>query len=125
MPIYGRPLRFFHDLLATALVVIIITLAYFMSLIVCISFFFIKFEIWWNDQVHRLACLEVKKITEKIGRIFTALESARPRCKSGLQLLCSLHRSLEKCKLLLRQCSESSKLYLVKFSRSVSKLGPF
>ncbi|KAJ0527430.1 putative armadillo-like helical protein [Helianthus annuus] len=63
-------------------------------------------------KVHHLACLEVKNIMEKITRIFTALESARPRCKSGLQLLCSLHKYMERCKLLLRYCSESSKLYL-------------
>ncbi|KAI7743936.1 hypothetical protein M8C21_006813 [Ambrosia artemisiifolia] len=63
-------------------------------------------------KVHRLACLEVKNIMEKVTNIFTALESARPRCKSGLQLLCSLHKCMEKCKLLLRYCSESSKLYL-------------
>lgn len=63
-------------------------------------------------KVHRSACLEVKKIMDKIAEIFTALESARPRCKSGLQLLCSLHHYMQKCKLLLRHCSESSKLYL-------------
>lgn len=63
-------------------------------------------------KVHRLACLEIKKIINKITKIFTALESARPRCKSGLQVLCSLHDCIEKCKLVLRHCSESSKLYL-------------
>lgn len=63
-------------------------------------------------KVHRLACLEVKKIMDKVTKIFTALESARPRCRSGLQVLCSLHSCMEKCKLLLRHCSESSKLYL-------------
>lgn len=63
-------------------------------------------------KVHRSACLEVKKIMDKIAEIYTALEYARPRCKSGLQLLCSLHRYMQKCKLLLRHCSESSKLYL-------------
>ncbi|XP_023737056.1 U-box domain-containing protein 5 [Lactuca sativa] len=63
-------------------------------------------------KVHRSACLEVKKIMDQIAEIFTALELARPRCKSGLQLLCSLHHYMQKCKLLLRHCSESSKLYL-------------
>lgn len=63
-------------------------------------------------KVHRLACLEVNKIINNITNIFPALESARPRCKSGLQVLCSLHDCMEKCKLLLRHCSESSKLYL-------------
>ncbi|KAK9054373.1 hypothetical protein SSX86_025451 [Deinandra increscens subsp. villosa] len=63
-------------------------------------------------KVHGLACLEIKKIIEKISKIFTALESARPRCKSGLQALCSLLKCMEKCELLFRHCSESSKLYL-------------
>ncbi|KAI3761209.1 hypothetical protein L1987_51621 [Smallanthus sonchifolius] len=63
-------------------------------------------------KVHHLACLEVKKIIEKITKIFTAIESARPRCKTGLQALCSLHKCMKKCQLLFRQCSESSKLYL-------------
>ncbi|XP_076883302.1 U-box domain-containing protein 5-like [Bidens hawaiensis] len=63
-------------------------------------------------KVHRLACLEVKKIIEKITKIFKALESARPRCKPGLQALCSLHKCMEKCDLLFRHCSEFSKLYL-------------
>ncbi|KAD1469146.1 hypothetical protein E3N88_42771 [Mikania micrantha] len=63
-------------------------------------------------KVHRLACLELKRIIEKIANIFTALESARPRCKKGLQALCSLHNCMEKCELLFRHCSESSKLYL-------------
>ncbi|KAI3726753.1 hypothetical protein L1987_66557 [Smallanthus sonchifolius] len=42
----------------------------------------------------------------------TTWQHSRPRCKSGLQLLCSLHKCMESCKLLLRHCSESSKLYL-------------
>ncbi|KAI3759137.1 hypothetical protein L6452_06712 [Arctium lappa] len=63
-------------------------------------------------KVHRLACLELKNIIDKITEIFTAIESARPRCSSGLEVLCSLHCCMEKCMLLLRHCSESSKLYL-------------
>ncbi|XP_024970070.1 U-box domain-containing protein 5-like [Cynara cardunculus var. scolymus] len=63
-------------------------------------------------KVHRLACLELKNIIDKITDIFTAIESARPRCSSGLEVLCSLHCCMEKCMLLLRHCSESSKLYL-------------
>lgn len=63
-------------------------------------------------KVHRLACSELKNIIDKITEIFTAIESARPRCSSGLEVLCSLHRCMEKCMLLLRHCSESSKFYL-------------
>ncbi|MFS7998932.1 putative armadillo-like helical protein [Helianthus anomalus] len=63
-------------------------------------------------KVHSLACLELKKISEKITKVFKALESARPRCKSGLQALCSLNKCMEKCELLFRNCSESSRLYL-------------
>ncbi|KAG1331324.1 putative Proteasome subunit beta type-5 [Cocos nucifera] len=40
------------------------------------------------------------------------LEDARPRSKSGLQALCSLHVALNKAKSLLLHCSECSKLYL-------------
>ncbi|KVI06545.1 Armadillo-like helical [Cynara cardunculus var. scolymus] len=68
-------------------------------------------------KVHRLACLELKNIIDKITDIFTAIESARPRCSSGLEVLCSLHCCMEKCMLLLRHCSESSKLYLVNISK--------
>ncbi|XP_071710399.1 U-box domain-containing protein 5-like [Rutidosis leptorrhynchoides] len=65
-----------------------------------------------NWKVHASACLEVQNLMNKITRIFTALDSARPRCKSGLQVLLSLHRCMENCKSHLHHCSESSKLYL-------------
>ena len=48
--------------------------------------------------------------------IFPSLEAARPRSKSGIQALCSLHVALEKAKNVLQHCSECSKLYLVGFS---------
>ena len=49
----------------------------------------------------------------KILEIFPVLEAARPRSKSGIQALCSLHIALEKAKNILQHCSECSKLYLV------------
>ena len=49
----------------------------------------------------------------KILEIFPVLEAARPRSKSGIQALCSLHIVLEKAKNILQHCSECSKLYLV------------
>ncbi|KAB1220640.1 U-box domain-containing protein 5 [Morella rubra] len=57
-------------------------------------------------------CLELKKFIDRISEIFSAIESARPRCTSGIQALCSLHSAIYKAKLLIQHCSESSKLYL-------------
>lgn len=48
----------------------------------------------------------------KVLGIFPVLEAARPRSKSGIQALCSLHVALEKTKNILQHCSECSKLYL-------------
>ncbi|KVI06543.1 hypothetical protein Ccrd_015099 [Cynara cardunculus var. scolymus] len=66
-----------------------------------------------EDKMHHLSCKQLEKIIDKITSIFTAIESARPRGESGILALCSLHQCMEKCKLLLHHCSESSKLYLV------------
>ncbi|XVF63838.1 hypothetical protein PTKIN_Ptkin09bG0118700 [Pterospermum kingtungense] len=63
-------------------------------------------------KVHRLLCLELKKLVDGISHMFPALESARPRCTLGLQALCSLQLTMDKAKLLIQHCSESSKLYL-------------
>ncbi|XP_024970073.1 U-box domain-containing protein 5-like [Cynara cardunculus var. scolymus] len=62
--------------------------------------------------MHHLSCLKLEKIVDNVTAIRTAIESARPRGQSGILALCSLHQCLEKCKLLLRHCSNSSKLYL-------------
>ncbi|GAB4829339.1 U-box domain-containing protein 45 [Ancistrocladus abbreviatus] len=48
----------------------------------------------------------------KVMNIFPALEATRPRSRSGIQALCSLHVALEKAKNILQHCSECSKLYL-------------
>ncbi|XVF73757.1 hypothetical protein PTKIN_Ptkin13bG0007800 [Pterospermum kingtungense] len=63
-------------------------------------------------KVHRLMCLELKKLVDSILPMFPALESARPRCTSGIKALCSLQSTMDKAKLLILHCSESSKLYL-------------
>ncbi|PIA52692.1 hypothetical protein AQUCO_01000513v1 [Aquilegia coerulea] len=64
-------------------------------------------------KAHHLMCMELKKIVDRITQIFPAIESAQPRCRSGIDALCSLNLALEKAKLLIQHCTESSKLYLV------------
>jgi hypothetical protein len=75
-------------------------------------------------------CNALSVIYCKIMSIFPSLEAARPRSKSGIQALCSLHVVLEKVKNILRHCTESSKLYLaitgdsvvLKFEKAKSSL---
>lgn len=64
-------------------------------------------------QMHSSMCLELKKLVDRVMRIFPDIENARPGCSSGIQTLCLLHKALDKAKLLLQYCSESSKLYMV------------
>ncbi|TYG98360.1 hypothetical protein ES288_A10G111600v1 [Gossypium darwinii] len=63
-------------------------------------------------QVHRLMCTELRKFVDRIMNIFPEIEAARPRCSLGIKALCSLNSAIERAKLLLQYCSESSKLYL-------------
>nr|XP_010940083.1 U-box domain-containing protein 5 isoform X2 [Elaeis guineensis] len=63
-------------------------------------------------KVHISMCLELKKILDSVVTILPAIESARPGYSSGIQELCSLNNSIERAKLLLQHCAESSKLYL-------------
>ncbi|XWS25779.1 hypothetical protein CRYUN_Cryun27aG0096700 [Craigia yunnanensis] len=70
-------------------------------------------------KVHRLMCLELKKLVDSILHVFPDLESARPRCASGVQALCSLQLALDKAKLLIQHCSESSKLYLAITAKAI------
>lgn len=63
-------------------------------------------------KVHRKMCSELMRLVDEVVNIFPEIEAARPRCSSGLQALCSLNIAIEKAKLLLLYCSESSKLYL-------------
>ncbi|GLU13737.1 hypothetical protein SLE2022_303520 [Rubroshorea leprosula] len=57
-------------------------------------------------------CTELMRLVDKIVSIFSEIESARPRCSTGLQAVRSLNNGIDKAKLLLHYCSESSKLYL-------------
>lgn len=68
-----------------------------------------------ETQLHGDMCKELSGVLCKVLSIFPSLEGARPRSKSGIQALCSLHIALEKAKNILQHCSESSKLYLVRF----------
>ncbi|XP_076952641.1 U-box domain-containing protein 5-like [Bidens hawaiensis] len=63
-------------------------------------------------KVHRVMCTELIKIVGRIDKIFPEIEAARPRCSSGIQSLCLLTKALDKAKLLIHDCCESSKLYM-------------
>ncbi|KAF7839768.1 U-box domain-containing protein 45-like [Senna tora] len=65
-----------------------------------------------DAKLHGEMCKILSTIYCKILSIFPSLEAARPRSKSGIQALCSLHVALEKAKNVLQHCSECSKLYL-------------
>ncbi|KAJ1410622.1 Zinc finger, RING/FYVE/PHD-type [Sesbania bispinosa] len=65
-----------------------------------------------DAKLHGEMCKDLSAIYCKILSIFPCLEAARPRSKSGIQALCSLHVALEKAKNVLQHCSECSKLYL-------------
>ncbi|KAL0906674.1 hypothetical protein M5K25_025187 [Dendrobium thyrsiflorum] len=65
-----------------------------------------------DAKLHGGMCRQLSAILYKILAIFPVLEEARPRSKSGIQALCSLHVNLDKSKNLLQHCSECSKLYL-------------
>ncbi|KAJ1703715.1 hypothetical protein LUZ63_003494 [Rhynchospora breviuscula] len=55
----------------------------------------------------------------KVMGIFSCIEASRPRSKSGIQALCSLHVALDRAKTLLQHCSDCSKLYLAITSDSI------
>ncbi|XP_027335256.1 U-box domain-containing protein 45-like [Abrus precatorius] len=65
-----------------------------------------------DAKLHGDMCKRLSAIYCKILSLFPSLEAARPRSKSGIQALCSLHVALEKAKNVLQHCSECSKLYL-------------
>ncbi|XP_010936696.1 U-box domain-containing protein 5 [Elaeis guineensis] len=66
----------------------------------------------FSAKVHVSMSLELTKMVDSVVTILPAIESARPGCSSGMQELCCLHNLIEKAKLLLQHCAESSKLYL-------------
>lgn len=65
-----------------------------------------------NIKVHSVMCTELMKVVDRIDKIFPEIEAFRPRCSSGIQSLCLLNSAIDKAKSSLRDCSESSKLYL-------------
>ncbi|CAN6483172.1 unnamed protein product [Victoria cruziana] len=65
-----------------------------------------------DAKLHGGMCRKLTSIVCKVMAIFPIIEEARPRCKSGIQALCSLHVALEKSKSLLQHCADCSKLYL-------------
>ncbi|XWS63837.1 hypothetical protein CRYUN_Cryun06bG0136100 [Craigia yunnanensis] len=65
-----------------------------------------------DAKLHGEMCKTLSAIYCKVLSIFPSLEAARPRSKSGIQALCSLHIALEKAKNVLQHCSTCSKLYL-------------
>ena len=64
-------------------------------------------------QMHACICLALKNLVDRVMKIFPEIEAARPGSTTGIQTLCLLNKALEKAKLLLQYCSESSKLYMV------------
>ncbi|KAG1342787.1 U-box domain-containing protein 5 [Cocos nucifera] len=66
----------------------------------------------FSAKVHVSMSLELTKIVDSVVTILPAIESARPGSSSGIHELCCLHNLIEKAKLLLQHCAESSKLYL-------------
>lgn len=72
----------------------------------------VELPICFSVKVHRSMCLELKNFVDRISQIYPAIESARPRCSSGVQALCSLVFNMEAAKLLIQHCANSSKLYL-------------
>ncbi|KAJ3678151.1 hypothetical protein LUZ60_001954 [Juncus effusus] len=63
------------------------------------------------NTLHPIVC--------KVIGIFPLIEASRPRSKSGIQALCSLHVSLDRAKALLMHCADCSKLYLAITSDSI------
>ncbi|KAF2577215.1 hypothetical protein F2Q68_00006097 [Brassica cretica] len=51
----------------------------------------------------------LKKLVDRVMKIFPEIEAARPGSSTAIQ---TLNKALEKAKLLLQYCSESSKLYM-------------
>ncbi|XP_057785918.1 U-box domain-containing protein 5-like [Salvia miltiorrhiza] len=63
-------------------------------------------------KVHAQMCSELYKVVVRVSKNFPEIESARPRCSSGIEALCLLNNGIVKAKSLLQHCSESSVLYL-------------
>ncbi|XP_058722262.1 U-box domain-containing protein 6-like [Vicia villosa] len=70
-------------------------------------------------KVHRSICIELQGFIDRILHVILSIESARPNCALAIQTLCSLHFTLDKAKLVIKHCSESSKLYLAITSQKI------
>ncbi|KAK4754084.1 hypothetical protein SAY87_002188 [Trapa incisa] len=64
-------------------------------------------------KVHQTTCGELGKLVKRSLSLLPEIEAARPRCSTGIKALCSLNEAIEKAKIVLQQCNEGSKLYLV------------
>ncbi|CAN6825326.1 unnamed protein product [Brassica oleracea] len=69
-------------------------------------------EMSYSFKMHASICLALKNLVDRVMKIFPEIEAARPGSTTGIQTLCLLNKALEKAKLLLQYCSESSKLYM-------------
>ncbi|XP_048593781.1 U-box domain-containing protein 5 isoform X3 [Brassica napus] len=63
----------------------------------------------YSFKMHSSMCLALKKLVDRVMKIFPEIEAARPGSSTAIQ---PLNEALEKAKLLLQYCSESSKLYM-------------
>ncbi|KAM3353111.1 hypothetical protein ACQJBY_024348 [Aegilops geniculata] len=83
-----------------------------------------------DAKLHAGMCRAFHPAVSKLLAIFPFIEASRPRSKSGIQALCSLHVALDKSKGLLQHCADCSRLYLaitaetvhLKFEKSRSQL---
>ncbi|KAL5704652.1 hypothetical protein ACHQM5_023044 [Ranunculus cassubicifolius] len=67
----------------------------------------------YGIKVHHSMCKELINFVDRVTQIFPAIESSQPRCRSGIDALCSLNTALDRASSLIQHCKESSKLYLV------------
>lgn len=63
-------------------------------------------------KVHLAMCTQLLRLVDRISTIIPEIEAAKPRCSSGIKALSLLHEAVEKAKILVHKCCESSKLYL-------------
>ncbi|KAL5072033.1 hypothetical protein RYX36_022920 [Vicia faba] len=70
-------------------------------------------------KLHRSICTELQGLIDRILHIVLSIESARPNCALAIQTLCSLHFTLDKAKLVIKHCSESSRLFLAITSQKI------
>ncbi|KAI3794225.1 hypothetical protein L1987_36854 [Smallanthus sonchifolius] len=62
-------------------------------------------------KVHSVMCTKLMQLVDRVSKIIPEIEAAKPRCSDGINSLCLLISSIDKAKLLVQDCCESSKLY--------------